>query len=157
MSNSLWPNGLLPARPLCSWDFPSKNTGVGCHFLLQEIFRPRDQTCVSCLAGRFFTYRTHVSCLVGGFFTSEPPFVNLKLHYSKWKNPVPSTRNVVNNIAVSFVSCIIYKDFKLLCCIPETKKSTILQFKNKNISEVFVLYDSICMKFWKRQKYIERK
>jgi hypothetical protein len=20
------------------WDFPSKNTGVGCHFLLQEIF-----------------------------------------------------------------------------------------------------------------------
>ena len=119
--------------------------------------RPRDQTCVSCLAGRFFTYRTHVSCLVGGFFTSEPPFVNLKLHYSKWKNPVPSTRNVVNNIAVSFVSCIIYKDFKLLCCIPETKKSTILQFKNKNISEVFVLYDSICMKFWKRQKYIERK
>ena len=23
---------------LCPWDFPSKNTGVGCHFLLQEIF-----------------------------------------------------------------------------------------------------------------------
>ena len=23
---------------LCSWDFPGKNTGVGCHFLLQEIF-----------------------------------------------------------------------------------------------------------------------
>ena len=22
----------------CSWDFPGKNTGVGCHFLLQEIF-----------------------------------------------------------------------------------------------------------------------
>ena len=23
---------------LCLWDFPSKNTGVGCHFLLQGIF-----------------------------------------------------------------------------------------------------------------------
>ena len=23
---------------LCSWDFPGKNTGVGCHFLLQGIF-----------------------------------------------------------------------------------------------------------------------
>ena len=23
---------------LCSWDFPGKNTGVGCHFLPQEIF-----------------------------------------------------------------------------------------------------------------------
>ena len=23
---------------LCPWDFPGKNTGVGCHFLLQGIF-----------------------------------------------------------------------------------------------------------------------
>ena len=23
---------------LCPWDSPGKNTGVGCHFLLQEIF-----------------------------------------------------------------------------------------------------------------------
>ena len=27
-----------PTRLLCPWDFPSKNTGVGCHFLLQGIF-----------------------------------------------------------------------------------------------------------------------
>ena len=26
------------ARLLCPWYFPGKNTGVGCHFLLQEIF-----------------------------------------------------------------------------------------------------------------------
>ena len=26
------------ARPFCPWDSPGKNTGVGCHFLLQEIF-----------------------------------------------------------------------------------------------------------------------
>ena len=38
MSNSLWPHGLWPARILCPWDFPGKNTGVGCPFLLQEIF-----------------------------------------------------------------------------------------------------------------------
>ena len=30
--------GLQPARLLCSRDFPGKNTGVGCHFLLQGIF-----------------------------------------------------------------------------------------------------------------------
>ena len=29
---------LQPARLLCPWDFPGKNTGVGCHFLLQGIF-----------------------------------------------------------------------------------------------------------------------
>ena len=34
----LWPNGLYPTRLLCPWDFLGKNTGVGCHFLLQEIF-----------------------------------------------------------------------------------------------------------------------
>ena len=50
MSNSLWPYGLLPARLLCSWDFPGKNTGVGCHFLLQGYFKPRDQTHVSCVS-----------------------------------------------------------------------------------------------------------
>ena len=27
-----------PAKLLCPQDFPGKNTGVGCHFLLQEIF-----------------------------------------------------------------------------------------------------------------------
>ena len=27
-----------PTRLLCPWDFPDKNTGVSCHFLLQGIF-----------------------------------------------------------------------------------------------------------------------
>ena len=32
------PHGLLPARLICPWDFPGKNTGAGCHFFLQGIF-----------------------------------------------------------------------------------------------------------------------
>ena len=44
------------ARFLCPWSSPGKNTGVGCQFLLLEIFltqglKPRS----SALAGRFFT------------------------------------------------------------------------------------------------------
>ena len=31
-------HGLKPARRLCPWDSLGKNTGVGCHFLLQGIF-----------------------------------------------------------------------------------------------------------------------
>ena len=38
MSNSLQLQGWQPTRLLCLWDFSGKNTGVGCHFLLQEIF-----------------------------------------------------------------------------------------------------------------------
>ena len=38
VSDSVQPCGLQPARLLCSWDSPGKNTGVGCHALLQGIF-----------------------------------------------------------------------------------------------------------------------
>ena len=31
-------HGLQPTRLLCSWDLPGKNTGAGCHFLLQGTF-----------------------------------------------------------------------------------------------------------------------
>ena len=39
----LWPThrdsmDCSPSRLLCPWDFPGKNTEVGCHFLLQRIF-----------------------------------------------------------------------------------------------------------------------
>ena len=55
----LWPHGLQLSRLLCSWEFPGKNTGLDCHFLLQGSSWPRD--------------RTHVFCITGGFFTTEPP------------------------------------------------------------------------------------
>ena len=32
---TLWPHRRQPTRLLCPWDSPGKNTGVGCHFLLQ--------------------------------------------------------------------------------------------------------------------------
>ena len=34
----LWPRGLWPARLLCPWDLPGKNTGAGGHVCLQGIF-----------------------------------------------------------------------------------------------------------------------
>ena len=55
VSDSLWPHGLLPTELLCPWDSPDKNTGVGCHSLLQESSQPRDRTHISCIAGEFFT------------------------------------------------------------------------------------------------------
>ena len=35
MSDSVRPHGLQPTRLPRPWDSPGKNTGVGCHFLLQ--------------------------------------------------------------------------------------------------------------------------
>ena len=56
-SNSLWPHGLYPTRLLCPWDFPSKNTRVGFHFILRGSSRRGWPSPV----------------LAGGFFTFEPP------------------------------------------------------------------------------------
>ena len=38
VSAFLRPHKREPIRLLCLWNFPGKNTGVGCHFLLQGIF-----------------------------------------------------------------------------------------------------------------------
>ena len=38
-------DSMNPARFLCSWGFPGKNAGVGCHFLLQGTF-PTHITCI---------------------------------------------------------------------------------------------------------------
>ena len=45
----------MVTRLLCRWDFLGKSTGVGCLFLLQGTFRPRDRTQVSRIVDRRFT------------------------------------------------------------------------------------------------------
>ena len=62
MCSTLQSQGLQPARFLCTWDSPGKNTEVGYHFRLQGIFLA--QRLDVCL---------HVSCIAGRFFTVEPP------------------------------------------------------------------------------------
>ena len=43
MSDSLWPCGPQPTRLSCLWDSLGKNTGVGCHALLQGSVEPSSQ------------------------------------------------------------------------------------------------------------------
>ena len=57
MSNSLQPYELQPARLLCPWYSPGKNTGVGCHVLLQGNF-PTHKMCA------LYTY-------LGGWYVSH--------------------------------------------------------------------------------------
>ena len=96
LSGSLCPHGLQPSRLLCPWGFSSKNTGLGCHALLQGIFltqglnpgllhcrqilyclnhqgSPRILEGVAYPFSGGFSWprnRTDVSCNAGGFFTS---------------------------------------------------------------------------------------
>ena len=51
------------AHHFCPWDSPGKNTGVGCHAILQRIFPTHDQTHISYIS----------SCIDRRFFTTAPP------------------------------------------------------------------------------------
>ena len=56
VSDFLWSYGLEPSRLLCPWDSPGKKNWSGLQFPTPEdLPDPRDQTCVSCMVGRFFT------------------------------------------------------------------------------------------------------
>ena len=76
--------GQSPARLLCPGDFPGKNNGVGCHFLLQGIFPTQES-------------KPRLMCLLHwqvGSLTSEPP-----MGYYKF-NPLyyPSMRPLVGMV-----------------------------------------------------------
>ena len=50
VSNSVRPHRWQPNRLLCPWDSPGKNTGVGCHFLLQCMkVKSESEVAQSCL------------------------------------------------------------------------------------------------------------
>ena len=50
MSDSVWPQRWQPTRLHCPWDSPGKDTGVGCHFLLQSMkVKSESEVAQSCL------------------------------------------------------------------------------------------------------------
>ena len=76
----------VACQALHPWDFPGKNTGVGCHFLPRASSRPRDQTLVSHTAGRLkclqmsflsflfsFSVKQIIRCILCGCFHSHKP------------------------------------------------------------------------------------
>ena len=53
MSDSVWPHRRQPTRLCHPWDSPGKNTGVGCHFLLQCMkVKGESEVAQSCLTLR---------------------------------------------------------------------------------------------------------
>ena len=85
MSDSLRPHGLeLPG--FSPWNFPGKNTGVGCHFQLQGIFLTQGSN----------PHLLQISCIAGRFFTTEPPEVVGRSSFhlnplSSWEGRYPPT------------------------------------------------------------------
>ena len=79
-------------QALLSMDFPGKNTGVGCHFLLQEIFLTQGLNRVSCIVGRRFTIQATLP-------TSDWITLYLPTHRA---DSTPKTINLGNDKLKSF-------------------------------------------------------
>ena len=62
VSDSVRPHRQQPTRLPCPWDSPGKNTGVGCHFLLQCMkMKSKSEVTQSCL-----TFSNPMDCSLPG-------------------------------------------------------------------------------------------
>ena len=69
VSDSVWPHRRQPNRLLCPWDSLGKNTGMGCHFLLQCMkVKSESEVAQSCLALRDPMDRSLPGSTIHGIF-----------------------------------------------------------------------------------------
>ena len=72
VSDSVRPHGRQPNRLCCPWDSPGKNTGVGCHFLLQwRKVKSESEVTQSCLTLRDPMDRSPPGSSVHGIFQAR--------------------------------------------------------------------------------------
>ena len=93
VSNSLSPCGLLPSWLLCPWDFPGKNTGAGCHFLLPGNLPNPGIEPMSPVSPE----------LAGGFFTMAPPGKPIHTCTPACRLPFFPLRSLGRSITVRFM------------------------------------------------------
>ena len=85
----------LSSRLLCPWDSPGRNTGVGCHFLLQGIFWTQEWNPCSCISRRILY---HEATLVQIFTLC---FSIVKVHKIKFTiNDISSIHHVMQSSPV---------------------------------------------------------
>ena len=84
-------------------DFPGKNTGLGCHFLLQGVFLTEELNPSLCLAGRFFTI--------------EPPGKPSKQLFYEWKCTFPLKCRIFEGQRICPIPCIYNSPAESRCVI----------------------------------------
>ena len=110
MSDSVQPQRWQPTRLPRPWDSPSKNTGVGCHFLLQ-CMKVRSESEV---AQSFLTLVTPWSAAY-----QAPPSMGFS-RQEYWSGlPLPSPLNILDLFILNQLSCFmngsIFSDYAFTC------------------------------------------
>ena len=94
MSDSVRPHGLQSTRLLRPWDSPGKNTGVGCHFLLQ------------CMKVKVKSF-SHVRLLATPWTAAyqAPPFIGFSGQQYWSRVPLPSPVDIYYTISTCILRC----------------------------------------------------
>ena len=144
---------------LCLWDFPGKNTGVGCHFLLQGIFPTR--------------YQTRICCIGRRILSTEPPGKPTEYYSTLKRNALSSPQKTWRKLEFFFfflaIPCrILVPQSGIKPMSPalgahslnnwttrEVPWMYIASWKN-TIWKGYILYDSNCKKFRKPTEIVKR-
>ena len=102
---SVLSNSVTPwTAALCPWDFPSKNTGVGCYFLLQGIFPTQDQSrisCTSCVGRQILyhcaTWKVHFKQGSGNILSGGSVVMNLPANAGREGDGTPLQYSCLEN------------------------------------------------------------
>ena len=108
MSDSVWPHRRQPTRLSRLWDSPGKNTGVGCHFLLQcTKVKSESEVALSCP-----TLCYPMDCSP----QAPPPMGFPRQEY--WSGvPLPSPRSKLEFIYFYFLKVFNWRIIASQCCV----------------------------------------
>ena len=138
MSDSVWPQRWQPTRLPHPWDSPGKNTGVGCHFLLQCCFL---LLMLLLLLSRFSRVRLCATPWTAAYQASPSMGFSRQEHWSGLPFPSPMhecgkwkwSRSVVSDSFFFFNFTILYwfcHISKWIChrytCVPHPEPSSLL-------------------------------
>ena len=91
VSDSVRPHRGQPTRLLCPWDSPGKNTGVGCHFLLQ---------CMK-VKGKAQKAGILVNCLESALRVKGKECVGLLIYTATLNDSCPTASSREENVGIS--------------------------------------------------------
>ena len=104
MSNSVRPHRRQPTRLSCPWDSPGKNTGVGCHFLLQCMkMKSEGEVIQSSLT----------------LFSSAQSLGRVQLFATPWTEACQASLSITNSQSLLKLMCIklvMPSNHLILCC-----------------------------------------
>ena len=149
------PHRRQPTRLLCPWDSPGKNTGVGCHFLLQCMkVKSESEVTQSCPALRDPMDCSLPGSSVHGIFQARVlEWVGIAFSNKIWLAPLNcgmplqekclllKPKRIFFKVCISFfLSLTIQKIISLLLGSPHQKNDAALESSESSLSEFTVCH-----------------